>query len=115
MSSEQSTDGEQQDFVNDPPELADEMNFEPADDDPGKRWIVLYPDDYHDFAVDVDDNVAVKVDIQQCGEILRLCSASIASMSPRDADTDDVLRDLIKELRHQLKRHRRAQDGDGDE
>lgn len=110
------TDGdERRDMINDPPHVGEELEFEVEQDDPESRWIVLYPEDYQDFGVDLQDNLAVKVNIQQCGELLRLASASIASMSHRDADADQVLRDLIKELQQQLKDHRRSQDGDCDE
>lgn len=63
-----------------------------------KRWIVLYPDDYSNIVLDADDNVAVEVDIDQAGEVFRLATEIIASLSHQDADGDDVIQTLIDKL-----------------
>lgn len=80
------------------PALGDVMDFpsEPRDDD--KRWLVLFPDDYHRFGRDPEGNLAVLVDHEQAGEVLALTAEIIAALSPRDATGDDVLRDMVTAL-----------------
>lgn len=88
-------------------DLGDVMNFpEPRDDD--RRWLVLFPEDFDNVARDPHGNLAVLVGQRQAGEILRLAANSVAALSHRDADGDDVIEDLIAELEEQL-------EGDGDE
>ncbi len=84
------------------PVLADMMEFpnEPRDDD--RRWVVLFLEDYHNFAHDPEGNVAVLVDQTQATELLRLSAQTIADLSPRDADADDVIRDMRDALDQRL-------------
>jgi len=79
------------------PTLEDVTNFD-LEADRARRWIVLYPDDYDEWGRDVDGNIALKVDIEQAGEMLSLAALSIAALSNEDADDTDVIRDLITEL-----------------
>lgn len=81
----------------DPPELGDVMDFE-LEQEEDRRWIVLYPEDYDNVALDPEGNLGVMVDFEQTGEILRLAAQTIAALSHRDADGDDVIRDMIEAL-----------------
>ena len=81
--------------------LGDVANFE-LDAERGRRWIVLFPEDYEQYGRDVDGNIAIKVDIEQAGEVLGLAAQSIAALASEDADGDDVIRDLINELEREL-------------
>ena len=83
-------------------ELGDVVDFdlgEPGDD---RRWIVLFEEDYDNVALDVDGNLAFLVDIDQTGELIRLAAQSLAALSPREADGDDVLRDMIDALEREV-------------
>jgi len=93
--------------ADEPETLGDVMEFPdlPRDDD--RRWIVLFPDDYHNFGRDPEGNLAVLVDQEQAGELLSLCAECVAALSPRCAEGDDVLRDMRDELDRQI--------GDGDD
>lgn len=83
------------------PTLGDVGNFElPAER--GRRWILLYPEDYQNFVRDVDGNLAIKVDIEQAGEILSLAAQSLAALSHEDAEGEDVIRDFIDELEREV-------------
>jgi hypothetical protein len=81
-----------------PTELGDVVNFpdEPRGD--AYRWIVLFEADYDNVAIDVDGNVGLKVDIEQTGEVIRLAAEVLADLSHREADGDDVLRDMADRL-----------------
>jgi hypothetical protein len=83
------------------PALDDVANFE-LERDRGRRWILLYPDDFETFARDVEGNLALKVDIEQAGEILSLAAQSLAALSHEDAEGQDVIRDLIAELETEI-------------
>jgi len=89
---------DEQDMI---PTLADLTNFE-LDADRGRRWIVLFPGDYEQYGRDVDGNIAIKVDIDQAGEVLSLAAQSIAALAGENAESDDVIRDLINELEKEL-------------
>jgi len=77
------------------PKVAAEM---PTIERDGQRWIVLFDGDYQNHLVDADGKVGVRVDIDQASEILRLAADAVADLSYRDAEGDDVLRDLIDAL-----------------
>lgn len=81
------------------PVLADVLEFSDDQPDDGRRWIVLFAEDYDDFVVDVEDNVGVLVDIDQTGDILRLAAEALADLSHKDATGDDVLQDMIDGLK----------------
>lgn len=85
-----------------PTEFGDVVDFDLATGEDDKRWIVLFPEDYDNFARDVEGNIAVLVDIKQTGELLRLTAQSLAELSHRDAVGDDVIRDMIDELEEVL-------------
>ena len=85
-----------------PPELGDVVDFEFSGSPDGRRWIVLDDADYDKIALDVDGNVAFRVDIDQAGEWLRLAAQSLAALSDRDAGGDDVLRDMIEALEREV-------------
>ena len=84
------------------PALGEVVDF--PSDQPGseERWIVLYPEDYETFGRDPEGNLAVLVDQEQAGELLALTAEVIASLSPRDATGDDVLRDMIAALEREV-------------
>lgn len=84
------------------PELGDVMEFPDGPRDDDRRWIVLYPEDYDNFGRDPAGNVAVLVDHGQAGEVLRLAAEVVADLSHRDAEGDDVLRDMVDALERQL-------------
>lgn len=82
--------------------LGDVLDFDLQEPGDEYRWIVLFEEDYEDVALDVDGNVALKVDIEQTGEVIRLAAQSLAALSPREADGDDVLRDMIDALEREV-------------
>jgi len=84
------------------PELGDVMGFPVEQRDDDRRWVVLYPDDFDNFGRDPEGNLAVLVDQEQAGEILSLAAQVVASLSHRDAEGDDVLRDMIDALERQI-------------
>lgn len=81
-----------------PPELGDVLEYPDDQRTDDRRWLVLYDEDYDDVAIDLEDNVALLVDIHQAGEIIRLGAQALAELSHRDADGDDVIRDMTDEL-----------------
>lgn len=85
-----------------PPELGDVMDFpdEPRTDD--RRWIVLFEEDYDNVAIDPHGNVGVLVDIEQTGELFQLAAQTLSSLSHRDAEPDEPIRDLIEALEEVL-------------
>jgi hypothetical protein len=84
------------------PVLGDVMEFPDEQRDDDRRWIVLYPEDYDNFGRDPDGNLAVLVDQEQAGEVLSLCAQTVAALSPRDAEGDDVLRNMRDALNRQI-------------
>jgi len=64
----------------------------------GRRWVILFPDDYENFATDPEDDLAILVDGEQAAELLRLSAQSLADLSHRSAEGDDIIRDMIAEL-----------------
>jgi hypothetical protein len=95
------------------PVLGDVMDFRIEQRDDGRRWVVLYSEDYDDFARDPEGNLAVLVDQDQAGEIVSLCAQVIASLSHLDAEGDDVLRDMRDALDRQIKNGREVSDNGG--
>ena len=85
-----------------PPELDEVMDFpdEPRTDE--RRWIVLFEEDYDNVAIDPNGNVGVLVDIEQTGELFRLAGQTLSSLSHRDAEPDEPIRDLIEALEEVL-------------
>lgn len=86
----------------DPPELGDVLDFDLREPGDEHRWIVLFEEDYDNVALDTDGNLAFLVDIDQTGELLHLAAQSLAALSHRDADGDDVLRDMIEGLEQEV-------------
>jgi len=84
-----------------PPEYGDIVNFPdgPKDGAEGKnrRWIVLYPDDYHKHANDMEDNVGVLVDAKQASELYRLCVETMLALEHPDGG-EKVLDKMIDTL-----------------
>lgn len=80
------------------PELGDVLEYPQDRRHDDKRWIVLYPEDYANYAVDPNGNLAVLVDIDQTGEVLQLAAQTLAALSHKDAEGDDVIRDMITGL-----------------
>ena len=86
----------------DAPTLDDVTQFPVFRPDDDRRWIVLFPEDYDNFARDPEGNLAILVDQKQADELLSLCAETIAALSPRDATDEDVLRDMRDALDQQL-------------
>jgi hypothetical protein len=84
------------------PMLGDVLTMPDEQRDDERRWLVLYSDDYDDVVLDAEDNLAVLLDNEQAGEVLRLAAQALADTSHRDADGEDVIRDMIAALEHQL-------------
>lgn len=84
--------------MSDEPELGDVMDFPDEQRTDDRRWIVLFPEDYDNFGRDPEGNLAVLVDQEQAGEMLQLAAETIAALSHRDADGDDVIDDMIEGL-----------------
>jgi len=80
------------------PELGDVLEYPQEQRNDDRRWIVLYEEDFHNFGVDPEGNLAVLVDIEQTGEILQLAAQTLASLSHKEAEGDDVIRDMIDGL-----------------
>lgn len=80
----------------------DVFDFDVSPPDDARKWLVLYPEDYDDVMLDGEDQVALLVDIEQAGEIVRLGTTAIASLSARADGADDVMETLIEELERQL-------------
>lgn len=80
------------------PVLGEIMEFPEEQREGDRRWMVLYDEDYENVAIDVEGNVGVLVDIEQSGEILRLASQILASLSHRDAEADEPILDMIAAL-----------------
>ena len=80
------------------PVLGDVLEYPDSRGDGDRRWIVLYPEDYDNFVRDVEGNVGVLVDIDQTGELLRLCAETLAGLSAQEADGEDVIGDMIDQL-----------------
>lgn len=80
------------------PVLDDVMQFPDEQEDGDRRWIVLYDQDYDNVIIDPEGNVGVLVGIEQAGEVYRLAAQVIASLSSRDADPEDPMREFIDEL-----------------
>jgi hypothetical protein len=74
------------------------MDFDLSDAPADRRWIVLFEEDHDNVALDTDGNLAVLVDIEQTGELIRLGAESLAALSSRDAEGDDVIADMIAAL-----------------
>lgn len=79
-------------------ELGDVMRFPDGDRDDDRRWLVLYEEDYDTVALDPQGNVGVLLDIEQSAEVLRLAAQILATLSHRDADPDEPIRELIQAL-----------------
>jgi hypothetical protein len=96
-------DPEQESFEGEQiPALGEVMEFQNSKSEGDRRWLVLYEDDYDNVAIDVEGNVGVLVDIDQVGEVIRLGATILADLSPRDAEGDNVLQDLIDALEAQI-------------
>jgi hypothetical protein len=85
-----------------PPELGELLEFPESQANGDQRWLVLFDEDYDQVAIDVEDNVGLKVDIDQAGEVIRLAATALADLSHRDADGDDVLRDMVDRLEAEI-------------
>lgn len=84
------------------PELDDVMDYPDAPRADDRRWIVLFEEDYDNFGIDPEGNLAVLVDIHQTGEIMRLAAETLAALSHKDAEGDDVLRDMVNALEAEI-------------
>lgn len=84
------------------PALGEILDYPDEQRDDDRRWIILYPEDYDDVAIDTADNVGLLMDIDQTGEILRLASSVLAELSHRDAEADEPIRDMIEALEEVL-------------
>lgn len=84
------------------PALGDVLAFPDELQADDYHWLVLFEDDYDNVAIDPEGNVAVKVDIDQTVEVIRLAGEILASLSAQDADGDDVLRDMVDALNQEV-------------
>jgi poly(3-hydroxybutyrate) depolymerase len=84
------------------PMLGDVLTMPEHQRDDDRRWLVLYPDDYDNHIADAEGNLAVLLGNEQAGEVLRLAANILADTSHRDADGEDVIRDMIEALENQL-------------
>lgn len=89
-------------MTDEPPELGDVMEFPSDPNEENGRWLVLYEQDYQNLAIDVGGNAGFLVDIEQAGEVIRLGAEALAELSARDADGDDVIRDMIDRLESEV-------------
>ena len=92
------------------PRLVDVGNFpdeQPTDD---RRWMMLFPADYENFVRDMNGNLGIMLDIEQAGEVIRLSTEILASLSHRETDGDDVIEDLIDGLKAELEADREEGD-----
>lgn len=85
------------------PTLGDvvEMDLD-ANEEDGRRWVVLFDEDYDDLLIDADDSVALLVDNNQACELLKLTSQVISDLAPEyapDKDPIDAMIDSLKEVR----------------
>lgn len=81
-----------------PQELGDVMEWPEQQQEGATRWLVLYEEDYENLAMDPLGSVGVLLTIHQTGEILRLASEILADLSHKDAEPDEPLRDMVREL-----------------
>jgi hypothetical protein len=88
--------------MSEPPELGELLEFPQSQADGDQRWLVLFDEDYDQVAIDIEDNVGLRVDIEQAGEVIRLAATALADLSHRDADGDDVLRDMVDALEEEI-------------
>jgi len=63
--------------------------------DEDRRWIVLYPDDYENHAIDIDGNVGVLVDAEQAAELHRLSIHALVALTHPD-DMEHTIRETIR-------------------
>jgi len=78
-------------------ELGEVIDMELPEYD-GKRWLVLFDEDYQDFMLDQEDSVALLVDNNQALEILKLASGIVADLSPEHAPEKEPLEAMIERL-----------------
>lgn len=90
-----------------PASLQDVMDFPINAAEVDQRWLVLFSDDFDDWARDPQGNLGLLVDQQQAGEVLSLCAEAVAAMSPREATGDDVLRDMRDALDAEIEEEER--------
>lgn len=83
---------------NELPELGDVLEYPTGQQNDDRRWMVLFEEDYDEFGIDPEGNLAILVDIEQTVEILQLAAQILASLSHKDADGDDVIQDMISGL-----------------
>jgi hypothetical protein len=58
-------------------------------DDPIGQWIILFPEDYENFMMDADDNLAFSVQSeQQARELERLASQAVEWFQENNLDGD---------------------------
>jgi len=81
------------------PTLDDVLDMELEDDEEnGRRWVVLYDEDYDDLCIDAGDSVALLVDNNQACELLKLTSEVVADLAPEYAPDKEPIQAMIDEL-----------------
>lgn len=74
-----------------------DLDAGPPDDD--HRWLVLFDEDYEDLMLDAEDNVALLVDRDQAGEVLRMACTAITDLTDhRDEDLPLYLTEELQDL-----------------
>lgn len=75
------------------------VNLDVTHPDSDRRWIVLYPEDYHNVMLDGDDRVALLIDGEQALEVWRLASEVLNDTGMADlAEPLAELRAIIDEV-----------------
>lgn len=64
----------------------------------GRRYMVLFDEDYSDFCLDTQDSLALHVDCNQAVEILKLASEVVADLAPEEAPDEDPIDAMIEAL-----------------
>lgn len=82
------------------PDLDDVVDLDVSQPDDDRMWLVLFDEDYDGVMLDGEDNVALLVDSDQAGEVLRLACGIITKLTPhQDEYRIDVLVDELQEAR----------------
>lgn len=83
-------------------ELDDVMEFPQEQRDDDTRWIVLFPDDYQNFARDPEGNLGIRVDRQQAAEVTTLGAETLARLSHQDRSPENTIKQMIDGLQQAI-------------
>lgn len=79
------------------PALDDIVDME-LGEEPERRWVVLFEEDYEDVLFDAEDSVALLVDNNQAVELLRLANEAVTQLAPVDAPDEEPIDAIIGAL-----------------